>query len=134
MILVALDTSTSIGFDEAKPHLIRQVNEILDGAQGIVIFFNTKIDGSVRTSCLKENDFDMRGSTSVWDSLFHIIDDHRHLSHVNFFVITDGKDTSSFRKTCSDIEHELWYLELVHRWNVKWVQWKPLKRTCAFFV
>jgi hypothetical protein len=134
MNIIALDTSTSIGFDEAKPILLKKVNEILNGAQGIVIFLNTNVDGSVRTSCLKDNDFDMRGSSSIWDSLFHIIDDHRHLSRVNFFVITDGKDTSSFRKTCSDIEHELWYLQLVNRWNVTWVDWRPLKRTCLLFL
>lgn len=134
MNIIALDTSTSIGFDEAKPLLLKKVNQILGDTQGLVIFFNTKIDGSCRTKCLMENDFDMKGSSSIWDSLFHIIDDHRHLSSVNFFVITDGKDTSSFRKTCSDVEYELWYLQLVNRWNVTWVDWRPLKRTCSLFL
>lgn len=134
MILIALDTSTSVGFDEAKPSLISKVNSILNGCEGVVIFFNTRIDGAIRTKKLRDIDFDMRGSSSIWDSLYHIIDDHRHLSCVNFFVITDGIDTSSCEYTCADIEYDLWYLKLVHRWSIKWVDWKPLKRICSLFL
>lgn len=133
MNIIAVDTSTSIGFDNIKETLIDQVNSILDGHEGLVVFFNTRIDGIKHTRKIKDRDFDMRGSSAIWDSLYTIIDDHRHLYSVNLFVITDGKDTSSCSRTFDDVEYELWFLQLVKFWNVNWIDWKPLKRSCAFF-
>lgn len=134
MKILLVDTSTSIGFDECKKYIIHDVNEILNGSDGLVYFFNTRVDGHVLKSKIDEKDFDMRGSSAIWDSLYTIIDKHRNRPAVELFVLTDGHDTSSHVKTQDDIEHELWYLKLVKSWKVDWMYWKPLKRTCAFFL
>lgn len=134
MNIIAVDTSTSIGFDESKKYIIHDVNDILNDKDGLVYFFNTRVDGHLIKSRIQERDFDMRGSSSIWDSLFSIIDKHRNVHRVHLFVLTDGIDTSSKKKTLDDIEYELWFLKLVKLWDVTWVYWKPPKtRICSFY-
>jgi hypothetical protein len=132
MNIIAVDTSTSIGFDESKKYIIHDVNEILNDKDGHVYFFNTRIDGHLIRSRIRERDFDMRGSSSIWDSIYSIIDKHRNLYRVQLFVLTDGHDTSSKNKTYDDIEYELWFLRLVKLWNVTWVYWQPPKKKFCF--
>lgn len=132
MNIIAVDTSTSIGFDESKKYIIQDVNEILKNKDGIVYFFNTRIDEHKITHRIREKDFDMRGSSSIWDSLYSIIDKHRNTYRVQLFVLTDGHDTSSKNKTYDDIDYELWYLKLVKLWTVTWVYWEPPMKTLCF--
>lgn len=133
MKILVVDTSTSIGFDEVKHQIIQDVNTILDGDIGLVYFFNTRVDSHHRCFRISEKDFDMRGSSSIWDSLDDILERHKKDTSIDLYILTDGKDTSSVFKTYDDIEYELWFLKLTSWWSIHWVYWKPLKRSCSLF-
>lgn len=122
MKIIVVDTSTSIGFDEAKESIIEKVNEILDDETSHVYFFNTRLDGYMYCSSIIESDFDMKGSSSVWDSIYDVIERHKDDWNVQMYILTDGDDTSSKRNTMDDVDHYIWFQELVKWWTVRWLK------------
>lgn len=122
MNIIIVDTSTSIGFDEVKWNIIEQVNRILDDKKGHVYFVNTRIDDHLFCSRITEDDFDMKGSSTLWDSIFKIIDNFKYVYSVNLYIITDGIDTSSVNYSREDVENNLWRREIFMFWKVCWLK------------
>lgn len=115
-----MDTSTSIGFDEAKPRIVWATNRYLNGRRGRVIFFNTGIDTEVYTSEISEDQFDMRGQSHIWDTMGAVLERFPYMG-VKLAVYTDAQDTAS----------RIWSWEKVRElmrtlaWEVEWLFMEP---------
>lgn len=122
MNIVIVDTSTSIGFDEVKWFLIEKINNILCDTNGHVFFINTCIDYHMFCSRVTEDDFDMKGSSSLWDLIYKIVEKYMYEYNIILHILTDELDTSSDYYTRKDVDDILWYRKLFFFWKVHWLK------------
>jgi hypothetical protein len=127
VLLVLVDTSTSLGFDEAKPHIIHTVNEFLKGRTGKIVFFNTGTSEVYTRSYIRESDFDMCGQTRLWDSFGKILEMYPY-QNVEIGVYTDCKDTASRLYTRDSVYEMVKTLS----WKVTWLLNTPRTSTKEF--
>lgn len=118
--LVLVDTSTSIGFDEVKPHIVEKVNGYLGGRTGKILFFNTSVSDMYTRNSIHEGLFDMSGQTRLWDSIGHVLNLFPY-QNVHIGIYTDGGDTGS--RTYTQQKCESLFRTL--NWKVTWLYKKP---------
>lgn len=120
VLLVLVDTSTSIGFDEVKPKIVDAVNVYLGGRTGKILFFNHTVSDVYTRNSIHTGLFEMSGQTRLWDSFGKVIDMYPY-QNINIGVYTDAKDTGSRKYT----QQKVMSLVKTLRWNVTWLYESP---------